>query len=360
MQYHVLTTERCNLSCTYCGGTRVIEDLPLDMKYSISDLKRFIAMDLDPVIGFYGGEPLLALDRIYEIMDTIPAKAFTLQTNGTLLHLLDDDHLRRFHSILVSLDGPREVTDPSRGEGIYDSVMENLKLIRSRGFKGDLIARMAFSDRGDIYRDVMNLLTVENGIFDHVHWQLDVFWSDLEARGDVSAWIDRYDAGIQRLIEEFGRSFMTGKVLGMVPFIPVMGSILSGKPSTIRCGSGIDSFSIMTSGEIHACPIAPELLYSKVGDLYSSSPGSIRGSRPVGGPCPECDILGLCGGRCLYSNMTMSWGREWFDRVCSSTKKMVRGLRGLKEQAMGLIDDGSLSRKAFEYPEINNGCEIIP
>jgi putative peptide-modifying radical SAM enzyme len=360
MQYHILTTERCNLSCSYCGGTRIIEGIPLDTEYSVSDLKRFIAMDPDPVIGFYGGEPLLAKDRIAEIMDAIPARAFTLQTNGTLLHLLDEEHLRRFHSILVSLDGPREVTDHSRGEGIYDAVMENLKLIRSRGFKGDLIARMAFSDRGDIYRDVMHLLTVEDGIFDHVHWQMDVFWSDLEARGDISSWIERYDAGIQGLISEFGRSFMTGKVLGMVPFIPVMGSILSGKPTTIRCGSGIDSFSIMTSGEIHACPIAPELLYSKVGAIISSTPGSIRGSRPVGSPCPECDIVGLCGGRCLYSNMTMSWGREWFDRVCLSTRRMIGGLRGLKDHALTMMENGVLSRDAFDYPEINNGCEIIP
>jgi hypothetical protein len=101
MQYHVLTTERCNLSCSYCGGTRIIEGIPLDKDYSISDLKRFIAMDPDPVIGFYGGEPLLAIDRICEIMDAIPAKAFTLQTNGTLLDLLDKGHLKRLHSILT-------------------------------------------------------------------------------------------------------------------------------------------------------------------------------------------------------------------------------------------------------------------
>jgi putative peptide-modifying radical SAM enzyme len=238
--------------------------------------------------------------------------------------------------------------------------MENLKLIRSRGFEGDLIARMAFSDRGDIYRDVMHLLTTEDGIFDHVHWQLDVFWTDLDSRGDVKGWIDRYDEGIQRLISEFGMSFYKGRILGIVPFIPVMNSIISGKASSIRCGSGIDSFSVMTSGEIHACPIAPEMLYSKVGDIHSSTPDSIRGSRRVGDPCPECDIFDLCGGRCLHSNMTMYWGREWFDRVCMSTRRMIEGLIGLRETASNLMDDGALPREAFCYPEINNGCEIIP
>ncbi|MCU0798934.1 MAG: radical SAM protein, partial [Candidatus Thermoplasmatota archaeon] len=173
MQYHILTTERCNLHCTYCGGTRQLPGIPLNMTYDIMDLKRFISMDKDAVIGFYGGEPLLAMERIYDIMDNVPATSFTLQTNGTLLKELRTEYLLRFHSILVSLDGPREVTDASRGVGTYDLVMSNVRDIKERGFSGDLIARMAFSDHGDIHRDVMHLLES----FDHVHWQLDVFWT---------------------------------------------------------------------------------------------------------------------------------------------------------------------------------------
>jgi uncharacterized protein len=360
LQYHVLTTERCNLACSYCGGTRIIEGIPLDMEYPVEDLMRFISQDPDPVIGFYGGEPLVAMDRVMEIMDRVPASAFTLQTNGTLLDRFPTEYLVRLHSILVSLDGPREVTDPNRENGIYDRVMENLKDIRSRGFEGDLVARMAFSDRGDIYRDVSHLLRTEDRIFDHVHWQLDVFWSDPEMRGDIRSWLDRYDTGVQRLIGDFTISLRSGGPLGIVPFLAMMRTLLSGAPVTIRCGSGIDSFSIMTSGEVHACPIAPELPYSKVGDIHGSSPGSIKGSRPVGPPCTECDISGICGGRCLYSNMTMSWGEDLFDRVCLSTRRMIEGLEGLVPLAVYLMDEGVLREDAFDYPRINNGCEIVP
>jgi len=82
MQYHVLTTERCNLRCRYCGGTRHLPGIPLDIEYKMEDLVAFIGKDQEAVIGFYGGEPLIALDRMKEIMDRVPAKAFTLQTNG--------------------------------------------------------------------------------------------------------------------------------------------------------------------------------------------------------------------------------------------------------------------------------------
>jgi len=356
MQYHVLTTERCNLNCVYCGGTRDLPGLPLDIEYDPEELVDFISRDPEAVIGFYGGEPLLALDRMYEIMDRVPAKAFTLQTNGTMLHRVDEDHLHRLHSILISLDGPREVTDFSRGEGTYDRVMQNLELIKSKGYKGDIIARMAFSDHGDIHRDVMHLLPH----FDHVHWQLDVFWTDLESRGDVGAWLERYDEGITRMVEDFGRSMEDGKVLGIVPFIPVFRSLLTGEGSHIRCGAGMDSFAIMTSGSIEACPIAPELLYSNIGHIRDSSPGEIKNSRPVGDPCTGCDIFRVCGGRCLFANQTMSWGREWFDRVCDSTRHMKNELEKLVPRVKELISSGVVDEKQFDYPEINNGCEIIP
>ena len=85
MQYHLVLTEQCNKECTYCGGTRHVEGIPLTHTYDIDDLVAFMRRDPEPVIGFYGGEPLLAMDFMYEVMDKVPAKAFTLQTNATLL-----------------------------------------------------------------------------------------------------------------------------------------------------------------------------------------------------------------------------------------------------------------------------------
>lgn len=356
MQYHLLTTEMCNLKCRYCGGTRDLPGVPLDITYDIEDLIDFMKKDPEPVIGFYGGEPLLAMDRFEEIMDRVPARAFTLQTNGTLLHKVKPKYLGKLHSILVSLDGDRTITDRNRGEGTYDTIIRNIKLIRERGFYGDLIARMAFSNHGDIHRDVNHLLK----IFDHVHWQLDVFWTDLEERGDLHSWIDGYDQGIKRLIDDLSDSLKKGKVPGIVPFIPVLRTLLKKEPHHIWCGSGVDSFAIMTSGAIEACPIAPELLYSNIGDIRTSTPSSIENSRPVGPPCTDCDIFRVCGGRCLFANRTMGWGRDWFDRICLTTRRMIEGLEELVPLAEELMSEGILNEDAFDYPGINNGCEIIP
>lgn len=361
MQYHIVLTERCNLSCTYCGGTRHLPDLPLDRTYDISDLVSFIGKDPDPVIGFYGGEPLLAMDLFEEIMDKVPASAFNLQTNGTRLSSVKDEYLHRLDSILVSLDGGREITDSRRVEGTFDKVIENIRDIRSRGFKGDLIARMAISRGADIYPDVSFLLNSEDPSFDHVHWQLDVFWSDLESWDDLEGWLRGYEERITKLVRAFSDSLEKGKVPGMVPFIPVFDTLLTGEPVPhIRCGAGMDSFAVMTSGKIEACPVAPELLYSNVGDIRVSTPEGIRNFVDLVDPCPDCDIRWVCGGRCLFANRTQGWGREWFDRVCLTTRHMISELEKVVPLARDLLEKGVLPRDAFKYPSMNNGCEIMP
>ncbi len=361
MQFHVVLTEKCNLSCSYCGGTRHVEGIPLDVTYDVCELANFISHDPEAVIGFYGGEPLLAIDRMYEIMDRVPAKAFTLQTNATHLDEVDPAYLNRLDSILVSIDGGREVTDANRHEGVYDTVIKNCRLIRRNGYENDLVARMAFSRRGDIYRDVTHLLSIRDLAFDHVHWQLDVFWSEIKDEHEVKEWLARYDEGITRLVKDFGDSLEKGLVPGIVPFIPVLRTLINSEPVPhIWCGSGRESFAIMTGGRIDVCPIAPELSYSPVGDIRNSTPESLRDILPVGEPCSLCPDKWICGGRCLFANKTNFWGRKWFERVCTSTRHMIKELETLVEPAKKLLREGVLGTDALDYPEINNGCEIIP
>lgn len=361
MQYHLVLTERCNLKCSYCGGTRHQIGLPLDPAYNMEDLKSFIEKDPEAVIGFYGGEPTLALDFMYKVMDNVQAKAYTLQTNATHLLELDDEHLKRLHSILVSIDGGREVTDRNRGSGTYSRVIGNLKDVESRGYEGDIVARMAFSKYGDIKRDVCHLLGLKNPEFDHVHWQLDVFWNELENWDDLESWLLRYENGISDLVHIFYNSLTKGKVLGIVPFVPLLRRLLTREAVPhIWCGSGVDSFAIMTNGNVEVCPIAPELPYSKVGNIIDNSPQDLTDSMRVGPPCTECEYLWICGGRCLFANVTMFWGRELFDRVCDTTRHMITELESIVDPTRKLIKKGVISMDSFDYPMLNNGCEVIP
>ncbi|WXG46501.1 MAG: TIGR04084 family radical SAM/SPASM domain-containing protein [Candidatus Atabeyarchaeum deiterrae] len=365
MLYFVILTQKCNLRCTYCGyGEDDDESTPSEVNYTVEDLRKFIMQDPEASIIFYGGEPLLRLPLMQTIMNSIHAKRYMLQTNAFGLENLKTEYLRRFDAILVSIDGRKETTDYYRGNGAYDKITGNLKLARKRGYSGDLIARMTVSERTDIFLDVMHLLELKDPKFDHVHWQLDALWDyPPEVRWrDFKKWMtDSYCPGIVKLARTWGDTiYVEKKVLPIVPFMGVLWTILNDGKVGLRCGSGIGSFAVTTSGVITVCPIAPEWEFAKVGDIFQSRPQDLPGKVVVGTPCTECDTSDICGGRCLFTNKTKLWGETGFGEVCKPTKIMINELAKLKTKIIEMIIEKKASREDFNYPTFNNGLEIIP
>ena len=138
MQFHVVMTQRCNLHCTYCDNTVEPSLMPINLDYSLKTLDDFVKRNPEPpVLCFYGGEPMMNQEKVMDIMDTIPAKAFVIQTNGTMLRHLPGDYLKKFDSILVSVDGRPLQTDINRGLGTYVRAMHGILYARSQGFTGE-------------------------------------------------------------------------------------------------------------------------------------------------------------------------------------------------------------------------------
>jgi putative peptide-modifying radical SAM enzyme len=360
MLYFVVLTKECNLLCTYCAGGS--DSPPKEIQYSTADLKSFLRNDSDPTIEFYGGEPLLRMKSMKRIMDEIPAR-FMIQTNGVSLDQVKPELLARLHTILVSIDGTREVTDKSRGRRVYDTVIRNSRLARERGFAGDLVARMTVDQGTSVYQNVIHLLNL--GLFDHVHWQLNfgMFWKDEEGVMEgLREWIDGYNTDVSSLVRwwvnEMERSH---SVPGIVPFMGLTNSLLAGESSRLRCGSGIDSFTIVPDGRVSACPVAVDFDFSMVGSIFGGLPDSLCGVVTVGEPCLSCEILQICGGRCLFVNKSQEMLRDGgYPDICRTVVHLVRELRQNLPQIASLINDGTLGRSSFDYPEFNNGCEIIP
>ena len=360
MHYHIILTKECNLNCSYCGGGS--DSPPKEIQYSVADLKSFLSEDDAPVIEFYGGEPLLRIKTMEKIMDAIPA-SFIIQTNGLFLDRIEPEYLNKFHSILVSIDGNRDITDRNRGNGVYDRIMRNVRTIRQKGFSGDLIARMTVAQGTDIRGNVLHLAGLKT--FKHIHWQLgfEMFWeSGLDDDAGLEDWIYSYNAGISSLVrwwvEEIAR---TGNVPGIVPFIGIINSLLSGASSRLRCGSGIDFFTVMPDGRISACPVSIDFGFSVIGSIFADAPESLCNKACVGEPCVSCDVYHVCGGRCLFVNRAQEMLRKsGYALICSTVKHLVRELQAALPEVRVLIDGGVIEEKDFQYPELNNGCEIIP
>jgi putative peptide-modifying radical SAM enzyme len=360
MNYHIILTRRCNLNCIYChGGEETGPDA--EVQYTLDELEEFLKKDNDPQLMFYGGEPTLRINLMTEMMDRFPDARFMLQTNGLLLNRIPEVYVHRIHSILVSIDGRESVTDGYRSEGVYKRVLENVRWLEQIGYEGDVVARMAVSEQTDIHDDVRHLLDMRDPAFKHVHWQLNVIWDAEGNWSNFDSWVNRsYNPGISRLVNEWVSKMDEGVVEGIVPFIPLMNTILKDDSSKLWCGSGLDTFAIHVDGSIGICPISPDWAFSIVGNIWDTHPSELRDVMPVDEPCPSCDEFNICGGRCLFANKQRLWGQDGFDKVCDTVKWLISCLRNVTPRVQELVESEKLSLIDFCYPEFNNGCEIIP
>jgi putative peptide-modifying radical SAM enzyme len=373
MNFFITLTTACDLQCRYCYG-ECCDDfdeaidigdidyyLPRDVAYPTGALRTFIAKDPEATLVFYGGEPLLNIDKMYELMDSLPAKRFMLHTNGTLLHKVRPEYLGRLHTISISVDGDERLTDYNRGEGVYKKIMGNARLAREGGFKGEMIARMTVTEDCDIYRQALCLLDNPDFSFDGVHWQLNaLFWKNDYGRRQFARWAcESYDPGINRLVGEWVRVMREeGKVLRMYPLMSVMRSLLLGEKTLLRCGAGWAEYNVQTDGRISPCPVMAGMKEYYAGDIFTGDPLKLKQTL-ISGPCKSCDILGVCGGRCLYANITLKWGGEGFAEVCGTIKNLINSLQSVLPEIRGLVKEGKISMRDFEHAKFNS-CEIIP
>src|SRR5436305_5040226 len=153
-------TADCNLRCKYCVYS---ESYPNNRSYTAARMSAETARQaIDafmrgheivhhrnpssrPIVGFYGGEPLLAFDVMREAVEhfegryraAYPGALLSVTTNGMLLDDAVQDFLvQHGFSTIVSLDGPKEVHDRNRltvgARGSFDQVERNLDRFRER------------------------------------------------------------------------------------------------------------------------------------------------------------------------------------------------------------------------------------
>ena len=375
MFFHVILTTDCNLQCRYCfgeslddfaedfGDIEVDYDLPSKVNYDLELLDKFCRKDLGCVLTFYGGEPLLCVDEIKEIMDRVNPKHFMIQTNGLLLNKLEPKYVNRFHTILVSIDGEEALTDYYRGNGTFHKVISNLKLIMQNDFRGELIARMTVMEQTDIYKQVRWFLDNDEFSFSSVHWQLNAgFWGNDYRRRNFEQWTKAsYIPGVKQLAHFWvDQMEERGVVLKLYPLLGIASSLLhEEKNCLLRCGGGWINYAIQTDGYIIPCPTMWGMKEYYLGHIAETDPLSLGKILVNNTPCTECSVLGVCGGRCLYANVTKRWSDQAYAEVCNTVKGLIRSVEGQLQRIRKLVNNGTISLADFDYFKYN-GCEIIP
>jgi MoaA/NifB/PqqE/SkfB family radical SAM enzyme len=119
----VNVTNVCNLSCSHCFVFRA--DNPNKPKDRMDDQTMLYQLEklrdkhgLKSML-FMGGEPMIRKDLVLEGMKLFESSSIV--TNGTYGIPSVPGHL-----VTVSLDGPKELNDSIRGEGVFDKVKESV------------------------------------------------------------------------------------------------------------------------------------------------------------------------------------------------------------------------------------------
>lgn len=330
-------------------------DVPSESEVDIEKLKKFVKSE--DVLIFYGGEPLVNMEKMFEIIDALPNQKYCMQTNGKLLNKVPKTYMSKFSKILVSIDGNKERTDYNRGEGTYDLVLKNIDLIRERGFKGEIVARMTLDNEvgSDIYEQVRHLIDLKK--FDSVHWQLDAGFYKFDFNEKFSEFVEKYNKSISKLIDYWVQEMYSGRVLKIYPFVGIFNDLYYGTKSRLRCGAGYAGYCITTNSKIVACPIMNNIKNFYCGDLDSDS----NELKEIGviEPCKKCEYLDLCGGRCLYSNYAKLWPSEGQKLICKTIIHLIENLRKKVLEIKRLIESKVINEEDFKY-EKYFGPEIIP
>ncbi len=110
-------TNRCNLKCSHCYWWKEERPDELDDEEMVAFMQKLRKSGTQAAI-LYGGEPMMRPEICRAAADIFD---FTLIfTNGMQGYIPVDAQW------LLSLDGTKEVHDNIRGEGVYDTIMENL------------------------------------------------------------------------------------------------------------------------------------------------------------------------------------------------------------------------------------------
>ncbi len=181
-------TQDCNLRCLYCAYSgsyknRSHAKKSMSLETAKKTIDFYIANSCDTgriPVGFYGGEPLLEFDLIKKCVAYTNMKAegkktsFNLSTNATILtdpiiEFFDENDV----TIMISLDGPREIHDKNRryglgGCGSFDRIMDNLERIRSKfpGYLKKIGFNVTMDPRSD-FTCLNNFFTNYETIRDH-------------------------------------------------------------------------------------------------------------------------------------------------------------------------------------------------
>jgi uncharacterized protein len=311
LQFMIMTTYACNLSCPYCYENK---SSPVSMDPSTTRrvcafmenmMERYRPTHVDVLM--YGGEPLLNTAPLQHMVDHFTPLTeerglefnVDITTNGTLLSVPQIEALEscRVRVVQVTLDGSQPLHDLTRrytsGGGTYEDIVSALHLLKESTFKPKIRINVHETNKDSI----------------------DVLLDDLKDRGlsDVPIYFGIIRP-MSRVCESYSHCIGDAQLESVLPSLWEMaldrGFTIPLKPQSnlIGCGmQGTSSFTIDPQGHLYKCVTMVGYPEQRIGTIGEG------GRVPLWNPvyyrwmsrdplsfdqCRTCPYFPLCGGGC--------------------------------------------------------------
>lgn len=364
----IIPTRQCNLNCVYCGFSSGRENSrTMDfgaVAAAIDWMAEYICQLpnsnklLD--VHFFGGEPFLARDVIEVALHRtrlVAARSgliphFEASTNG----FFSEEYISfigdYFDTIVLSLDGPRELHDrhrsrPQDAGGSFDTVVRNALLLGQRGVK--LCLRCCVTE------ETVSRLEEITGWFCETLQPAVINFETLQPTPESKA------AGLQPPDPyEFALHFVRARQLAEKYGIPmVYPADLTSYPRSTFCPVGGEAFILSPDGRISVCYLPPREWQARnldmdVGLLENNArmninPEKVKHIRQQVHQKPRCEncfCRWSCAGGC-HVNHSYPGCLDQYDDFCIQTR-LITACSLLEETGETVLLEQLLNNPAMQ------------
>ncbi len=295
--YVIYITDYCNMGCEYCfNGNENMKEKKAVPEFSPQEFEVFHKNNSNTnhfTIRFFGGEPMLNIDYIKEMIGYFERSVFEVDfdifTNGSLLRKSDVEYFRRHNiKVHISVFGGNDVW---KGEKNRNEVYNTISILESSNIY--TVGRMVW--RPNTKEDLVSLIKkpMEKGL---KVLSLTTEWGEKSLDFElitkqVDCFVDFY---LNRIVSHDYR------YIGVAPFVNYIKKwIVDKKYSKIGCGAGRSLVSISTEGHCSPCHCFNYNTDMRCGSIYGKWEHSFSGfDLKDMRPCNECDISYFCKAKC--------------------------------------------------------------